>query len=348
MPYASYDDLPPEVRRSYSRRCAEVFRHAFNATDGDEALRFKFGHTAARNCEQATKSKEVSVTNTEIAAVKFADGSKDIIEGIGIPFGGPFAGKDIHGDDFGPDTDFCLDWFDKRPLLYEHGTDKKLQHTKIGTVTSYDEREDGIWVQAQLDTSSRYKKMVQKLIDEQALYFSGGALDYLIKGAQHDRKHATRWPWVELSLTPKPANPGQPNVYAVKAVDALTHFEDAHIDMPAPVKAALEALDEWAIEQTSSALEPTWDAEADLELDRMKAWVDWTDNRVEMRSVAGRKVGRELSKANVEKLREMHRMIGELLERADKPSEDEQRAEAAKAAYAEYLRLEAEQLLTPA
>jgi hypothetical protein len=290
-------------------------------------------------------AEEAGVGETKtIAAVKFADGSKDIIEGIGIPFGGPFAGKDIHGDDFGPDTDFCLDWFEKRPLLYEHGTDAKLQHSKIGTVISHEERDDGIWVQAQLDTASRYKKAVEKLIERQALYFSGGALDYLIKGSKSDPKHATRWPWVELSLTPKPANPGQPTVYSVKAVDALEHFDNAQIEMPAAVKGALEALDEWAIEQTPSTPEPTWDAEADLVLGRMKAWVDWTENRVEMRSVAGRKFGRELSKANIEKLREMHRMLGELLERADKPTEDEERAEAAKAAFAEYLRIEADLL----
>lgn len=278
------------------------------------------------------------MADPQIAAVKFAEGSTDTIEGIGIPFGGPLAGKDIHGDDFGPDTDFCLDWFDKRPLLYEHGTDKKLQHTKIGTVTSYETRDDGIWVQAQLDTASRYKKMVEKLIDKQALYFSGGALDYLIAGSKSDPKHATRWPWVELSLTPKPANPGQPSVYTIKSTDMLAHFEDAEIEVPSPVKVALEALDEWAIEQTPVDSEPELIADhSQRVLAEMKAWVE----RMEERSIFRTKSGRELSKANVETLREAHRIIGELLERADKPDADA--IEAAKS-YAEFLRLEAEQL----
>lgn len=347
MPYARNSELSPAVRDRYSERCQTVFRRTFNEWDGDEPTKFKVAHTAAKNCQQATKSEEDrSMSDSAIAAVKFADGSDSIIEGIGIPFGGPFAGKDIHGDDFGPDTDFCLDWFEKRPLLYEHGTDAKLQHTKIGTVISHEEREDGIWVQAQLDTSSRYKKAVQKLIDKQALYFSGGALDYLIKGSPSDAKHATRWPWVELSLTPKPANPGQPNVYAVKAVDALAHFDDAQIEVPAPVKMALEALDEWAIEQTPEAsASKSYADETELVLAGLKAWVDRTAERVEFRAIEGRKFGRELSKANIESLREAHRLIGGLLERADKPSEDDERAEAAKAAYAEYLAIEA-QLLT--
>jgi len=69
----------------------------------------------------------------------------------------------------------------------------------------------------------------------------------------------------------------------------------------------------------------------------MKAWVE----RMEERSDFRMKVGRELSKANVATLREAHRIIGELLERNDKPTEDE--AEAAKA-YAEFLRAEAAML----
>jgi hypothetical protein len=69
----------------------------------------------------------------------------------------------------------------------------------------------------------------------------------------------------------------------------------------------------------------------------MKAWVERMEERSDFRT----KSGRELSKANVETLREAHRIIGELLARADKPREDE--AEAAKSE-AEFLRLEAQLL----
>jgi ferredoxin-thioredoxin reductase catalytic subunit len=60
----------------------------------------------------------------------------------------------------------------------------------------------------------------------------------------------------------------------------------------------------------------------------MKAWVE----RMEERSDFRMKVGRELSRANIEALRAAYATIGALLEKADKPSEDE--AEAAKAALA--------------
>lgn len=279
----------------------------------------------------------------QIAAVKFTEGSDDIIEGLGIPFGGPFAGKDLHGDDFGPDTDLCLEWFDKRPLLFEHGQDSKLQHSKIGTVINYNVTEDGVWVQAQLDKRAKYYKIVKQLIDAQGAGFSAGALDYLIKGSKSDPKHATRWPWIEMSITPIPANPlaGQAT-YAVKSVDALAHFEEAEIEMPEPVKAALTALDEWATEQTPEASEAKSYAErTELALAGLKAWVDDTENRIEMRQVSGRKVGRELSRANLEALRNAYETIGALLEKATKPSADEERATEAAKAVAEYERLQA-------
>ena len=57
-----------------------------------------------------------------LQALKYAEGSDDIIEGLAIPFGGPNRGKDFDGEDFGPDTDFALDWFPQgRPLVYHHG-----------------------------------------------------------------------------------------------------------------------------------------------------------------------------------------------------------------------------------
>ncbi len=276
------------------------------------------------------------MTDTQIASIKFVDGSTDIVEGLGIPYGGPFAGKDFHGDDFGPDTDLCLDWFEKRPLLFEHGQDEKLQHAKIGTVIDYNVTDDGVWVKAQLDKRAKYYKIVKQLIDAGGAGFSAGALDYLIKGSKADPKHATRWPWVEMSITPIPANPLAGHAtYSVKSADAIAHFEEAKIEMPEPVKAALEALEGWANEQAQGDSEPeSLAVHSQRVLAEVKAWAE----RMEEKQIFRAKSGRELSKANVETLREAHRIIGELLARADKPTEDE--AEAAKAV-ADYLRLEA-------
>jgi cation transport regulator ChaB len=66
MPYSSIAELPEAVQKRYSARCQRVFMRAFNATDGDEATRFKFAHTAAGNCTDSDKAdslgKEASMS----------------------------------------------------------------------------------------------------------------------------------------------------------------------------------------------------------------------------------------------------------------------------------------------
>jgi hypothetical protein len=296
-------------------------------------------HGAAEWGKKMAEDFAAGIRGESPMAVKFADGSDHIIEGIGIPFGGPLAGKDIQGEAFTKSTDFCLDWFEKRPLLYDHALNGTIKTYKVGDVFQAETQDAGVFVKAELNKRGRYYNIVSKLIEQNALGFSSGAVPYLVQ--QDAQKNITRWPWFELSLTTTPANPDAV-VYAVKAADALDHFDAANIDIPAPVEAALKAFDEWANEQTPET--PESESYADMSqrvLAEIKAWVEFTEARVDFRA----KSGRELSKANIESLREAHRIIGGLLERADKPSQDE--AEAAKSV-AEYLRLEAIQLgMTP-
>ncbi len=253
------------------------------------------------------------MTDIEAApmAVKFADGSDTIIEGLGIPFGGPFAGKDIQGETFTPQTDFCLDWFEKRPLLYNHGLDGKIGTSRVGDVIGHEMTDDGVWVRAQLDKRTKYYSIVKQLIDAHGAGFSSGAVAYLSqRGKSGEIK---RWPWFEMSLTNTEANP-KAAVYAVKASDALDHLEAAHIEIPEPLVAALKAVDEWAIEQTPEG-DPEPESLADHSqrvLADVKAWVE----RMEERSDFRMKVGRELSKANIEALRAAYATIGALLEKA--------------------------------
>jgi cation transport regulator ChaB len=305
MPYARNSELPPAVREAYSERCQTVFRKAFNATDGDEALRFKFGHTAAKNCEQATRSeKETGVGDSakSLMTVKFAEGSDTIIEGYGVPFG-----LDLDGQQFSAKSDLCLDWFPNggRPILYQHGFDKAIKMAPIGREIESTLTDDGLWVRAELDKASKYYERIKPLIEAGAVGWSSGAPDHKVKVAQDG--HIDLWPSVEFSLTPTPAKPNLV-AYAMKS-------EQAAGLMPAD------------IEQTQGDPEPESLAEqSEQVLAGLKAWAE----RMEERSDFRVKFGRELSKANIESLREAHKLIGALLERADAPSEDE--ADAAKKA----------------
>jgi hypothetical protein len=251
---------------------------------------------------------EHSPARKDAMTVKFAEGSDTIIEGLGVPFG-----LDLDGESFGPDTDLCLDWFPKggRPILYHHGFNDTVKMVAIGHELESTMTDDGLWVRAELDKASKHYAKVKKLIDESAVGYSSGAPDHKVKMGKGSRW--ARWPLVEYSLTPTPAFPNRVS-YAVKTADAIEHLEAVDADIPDSLN-----------EQTQSDSEPESLAEQSGQvLAGLKAWAE----RMEERSDFRVKFGRELSKANIESLREAHRLIGALLERADAPSEDE--ADAAK------------------
>jgi hypothetical protein len=210
-------------------------------------------------------------------AIKFADGTDNIVRGLAFPFGGPFAGKDIHGETFGPDTELCLDWFPQgRPILFHHGLDGAVKTAVVGRQTEVETDDEGVWVKAQLDKRSRYYSRVRQLIDQQALGFSSGAMPHLVK----TRKDGLieRWPWVELSLTPTEANP-HGVVYAVKA--DYDYF-DNNTEDEEPGNGAYSEHGGRVLADVSTFLERT-------------------DERVESRV----KAGRTLSAANLEALRNL-------------------------------------------
>lgn len=212
---------------------------------------------------------------TVYQAVKFADDDTDgtLIEGLAIPFGGPIKGKDIDGEDFGADTDLCLDWFpDGRPILYHHGLNGSIKTAVVGRQTTVTVGDEGGFVQGELDKRSRWYSKVKKLIGEGALGFSSGAMPHLVQTTKSG--HIKRWPWVELSLTPTPAHPGA-IAYAVKA-DA-TAFSISDEDGPE---------------------NGPYTDHAERVLADVSGFLKRTDDRVEART----KVGRELSAANREAL----------------------------------------------
>jgi 2'-5' RNA ligase len=169
--------------------------------------------------------------------VKFSDTStaKDVIEGIGIPFGGPFNGKDLHKQFFSTKTEFAFNWFAERPLLYAHGFDEEIKLDVVGRVKQWAVKGGkGVWVQCQLDQSKEYFDDIKTLIDQDKLYFSSGSVDHLVE-VNRKTGEIEQWPWIELTLTPRPAN-----LFAtLDFADAVKHCKDAGIEMPGAVKEAL-------------------------------------------------------------------------------------------------------------
>lgn len=226
-----------------------------------------------------------------MTALKFVAGSNDTVEGLGIPFGGPFDGKDLDGEFFAPDTDLCLDWFDQRPALYDHGTDPATKAEVVGRVVHHEIRADGVWATTQLDRKHRYHAAITSLVERGALGYSSGAMPHLVQKDQGSGK-LTRWPWVELSLTPTPANPDAV-VYRVKSAALALEHLGAIMAVPTPVEDLLRALDDG--DATKSGLEHgPFAAHGQRVLADVIAFV----GRTRERAVARDKVGRVLSTAN--------------------------------------------------
>lgn len=217
MPYASNDELPPEVRKAYSGRCQTVFREAFNGHDGSEESKFKVAHTAARKCMEST------MTHQPMKAEQISSSKWRV---LAIPFGGPFRGKDLDGEFFSPNTDIKPDWFDRRPLVWHHNLDKTIPDPVLGTADDLEEKPDGWWTTVWLNRSNQYWAAVNELLASGKIYGSSGSLPNFVRV---DRKSGEIlvWPYIEQTLTPTPSN-FYSVVVPAKAVD---HFAEADIDL---------------------------------------------------------------------------------------------------------------------
>jgi hypothetical protein len=222
---------------------ADAKRHSSGLTAHQAQVWARVANSALRACtssggsaaecegralrQAAAVAKRAPTKSVELKA----DGTLEI---LAIPFSGPIEGPegkgvDTDGEFFSENTDLCVDWYPThRPLLYEHGRDDDLQVTPIGKVDvgSLTKDEAGWWVRAQVDKSNRYWAAISRLLDEDRLYASSGAYGHLVKRTKDGE--ITRWPWVELSLTPTPAN-----VFAMVApADAKAHYKAAGITPP--------------------------------------------------------------------------------------------------------------------
>lgn len=168
--------------------------------------------------------------------LKFADGSDLDIEGLLAPWGGPFNGSDIAGERFSAKTDFALDWFpDGRPLLYHHGLDPDAGAAVVGRISEVKTTDKGLWMRAQLDAASKYYGAIKELIKQGKLGLSSGSMRHLVEVSKSGE--ILRWPLIEGSLTPTPANPdAEVSFAAVKA-----HLDAIGVAVSDDLKAKLDA-----------------------------------------------------------------------------------------------------------
>jgi hypothetical protein len=158
-----------------------------------------------------------------MTTLKYAD--EGIVEGLAAAWGSP-SRRDRHGEYFDSSTDFALDLFPgPRPLLYHHGVHQDVGTSVIGRITNVEKRAEGLWVRAVLDKASRWFERVKAMLARGELAFSTATLSHLINMDQD--KRIARWPLVEVSLTPSPADPAARVVsvkYSIGPADLARHL----------------------------------------------------------------------------------------------------------------------------
>lgn len=152
-----------------------------------------------------------SISSTAVKALNPTEGR---IGGYLVVWGTPQV-RDLQGEYFTPETETGLDWYDRRPVLYQHGLDGNLKAAVIGQIDTLRVDNTGIWAEAQLDLREKYVRTVLKLVEKGILHWSSGSLAHLVQVANDGR--IMRWPIVEGSLTPTPAEPRRTDVQTIKS-----------------------------------------------------------------------------------------------------------------------------------
>jgi phage head maturation protease len=160
------------------------------------------------------------------SAVKCLDAKTGRIGGYLVVWGGPQT-LDLQGEYFTPQTDFALDWYAVRPVLYQHGLDGTMKGALVGQIDTLRADDVGIWAEAQLDLRHRYVEVVLRLVEQGVLAWSSGSLPHLVE-RERDGK-IIRWPLIEGSLTPTPAEPRYTDVRTVKQAYKALGLDPARI-----------------------------------------------------------------------------------------------------------------------
>jgi HK97 family phage major capsid protein len=166
--------------------------------------------SALENLLRETEPLERSAMIQELSAVRALGDER--VGGYGVIFGG----RDLYNTYFTPATDFWLERIGKPAVLYDHGLDIRLGCRAIGEVISVRKDSIGLWIEAQLDRHNEYLDAVKELIAKGVLGWSSGTASHLMEVAPDGQ--IRRWPIVEFSLTPTPAEPRTLGVEILRAL----------------------------------------------------------------------------------------------------------------------------------
>jgi hypothetical protein len=152
--------------------------------------------------------KSLGIDTSKSMAVKFT--AKDEIKGYTFMWGTPEK-TDVEIEYFTSKSNFWDDTLGKslRPLTWDHAQDADFKASPvIGNITDFGDDELGRWYVAKLDTSHKYRKVIDQLIKDGVLGTSSdSAPQYVVREKTGKSIWIKEWPWFASALTNTPAEP---------------------------------------------------------------------------------------------------------------------------------------------
>ena len=117
------------------------------------------------------------------------------------------ADPDLTGDYFTAKTDFAVKASTNPMLFYNHTFDDVIGDRELGDA-SVKVDDTGVWVEAQLALRDEYERKIYEMAKAGKLGWSSGTAGHLVRRKKVGKSYEiTKWPIVEASLTPTPAEP---------------------------------------------------------------------------------------------------------------------------------------------
>jgi phage head maturation protease len=153
------------------------------------------------------------------------------VGGYLVLWGSPEATDSVR-DYFEPDTDFGRAIKAGADVLFHHalprvGTQPNPLTDRILGDAELKADDTGLWMESVLKLRDDYERKVYEMVKAGKLGLSSGTASHLMRRVKQSNgsKKVTRWPIVEASLTPTPAEP-RTSVYALKSLMGFGDIEE--------------------------------------------------------------------------------------------------------------------------
>lgn len=186
-------------------------------------LFLKEGKSEEKNIEEKKEDKKVEIIVAESTkyTVKSLDNGK--IGAYAVLFGDEdHTDLSSMHDFFTAKTDFWLDKWNTRPMIYDHAQNQSRElrdNPVVGTWSKATMNDIGVWLEGEIDKAHQYRAAVMKLIEQGLLSLSSESAPHLVlrRKAAKDAHEIVRWPLLAASLTTMPAEPRLRPVDVIKS-----------------------------------------------------------------------------------------------------------------------------------